>query len=80
MFLVWASWGLQVLCHSFLVGWSIKLLVTRLGGAQTYRNLKPLMVGVIAGDLISGLSFMVIGASYYGLTGLIPKLFRILPG
>lgn len=80
MFLGWGSWGLKVLCHSFLLGWLIKMVVTRLGGSRTYRRVQPLMIGVIAGDLLSGLAFMITGATYYATTGLIPKLFRILPG
>ena len=33
------------------------------------RDLKPLMVGVIAGELLSAIIFMVVGAVYYMWTG-----------
>jgi hypothetical protein len=58
----WMAW-------SFLIGWAVKASVTRYGGAKTYEKLKPLMVGVIAGDL-SGLFLpMAVGIIYYAITG-----------
>ncbi|MFA6134973.1 MAG: DUF6785 family protein [Phycisphaerae bacterium] len=47
---------------SFLLGWFIKMAVTRLGGTPAYRTTKLLMIGIIAGDLIAGLLFMLISA------------------
>jgi len=79
LFLGWSSWGFRVLCHSFLVGWLIKFTVARLGGSRTYQGLKPLMIGIIAGDLLSGLSFMLYGAIYHARTGLVPEVYRVLP-
>ncbi len=40
-----------LLWGSALVGWSIKVLVVRYGGAGTYRSLRPFFFGLILGEL-----------------------------
>jgi len=79
IFLVWGSWAMNKFSASFLLGWAIKVAVTHLGGTRAYRRGLRLMVGVIAGDLLAGLAFMIHGAAYYGITGLAPVVYRILP-
>ena len=37
---------------SALVGWAVKLLVVRYGGAAQYRRLRPFFMGLILGDLL----------------------------
>ena len=61
------------------LGCLIKVLVTKYGGAGAYRRLKPVMIGIIAGDMLGGLIPMVIGAIYYFATGKVPKSFTVLP-
>lgn len=80
IFLVWNTYPLQRFSHSFLLGWLIKQGVTKMGGGRQYRRVRPLMIGVIAGDLLGGLLFMAVGAIYYAQTGTLPKEYRILPG
>ena len=65
---------------SFTVGWLLKMLVVKFGGGHWYRQLIPLMVGVIAGDMAGGLITTLIGAIYYLVTGHPPKGFGIMPG
>ena len=80
MFLVWGTYPLGLFSHSFLLGWFVKSLVMRYGaGMGTYRKVERIMFGVIAGDLLAGLLFMIIGAVYYALTGSTPEEFRIFP-
>jgi len=79
MFLVLGTFQSRTLAVSFLLGCFIKVLVTKYGGAGVYHKLKPLMIGVIAGDLLGGLIPMIIGLIYYLVTGEPPKLFRVLP-
>jgi len=79
IFLVWGSWAMNKFSASFLLGWAIKAAVTRLGGTRAYRRGLRLMIGVIAGDLLAGLAFMVHGAAYYSITGLAPVVYRVLP-
>jgi hypothetical protein len=37
-------------------------------------------VGVIAGDLLGGLLFMIVGAVYYRVTGSPAPGYRVFPG
>jgi len=80
IFLVWATWPMRNLSASFLLGWIIKALVVRLAGAVKYKDLKVLMIGVIAGDLLAGLLFMCQGAIYYAIHDILPKPYTIMPG
>ncbi len=79
IFLVWGMWPIQHFGFSFLLGWTIKMGVTKLVGGYRYHQLKPLMIGVVAGDLLGGLVFMAVGAIYFAVTGLIPKSYTIFP-
>jgi hypothetical protein len=79
LFLILGAFQSRTLAFSFLVGFAIKVAVTKYGGAAVYQKLKPLMIGVIAGDMLGGLLPMIIGAIYYACTGEPPKLFKVLP-
>jgi hypothetical protein len=79
IFLVWYSYPLCMFGTSFLIGWIVKTLVVKLGGARSYQGGKPFMMGLIAGDLLGGLVFMVAGALYYAVTGFPPKRFGVFP-
>ena len=81
IFLVWMTFPLSHFSHSFLLGWLIKAGVTKFGGGRAYRRAIPLMIGIIAGDLLGGLVFMAYGAAYYFTTGtLLDKVYKIFPG
>lgn len=80
LFLVWFTYPLCCLAWSFLIGWAIKALVVKFGGGASYQRAKPLMVGLIAADLLGGLIFMVAGAIYYKVTGFAPARYSIFPG
>ncbi|HOF18224.1 MAG TPA: hypothetical protein PK082_04885 [Phycisphaerae bacterium] len=79
MFLVWATWPAVTFSFSFLLGWLVKQLVARLGGSRMHRAAKPLMIGIIAGELLGGAVFMVFGAVYHAVTGLQPEKYTIFP-
>lgn len=70
----------RVMAFSFIIGWLIKVAVTRYGGPRLYQNLKPLMIGLIAGDMLGGFIPMIIGLIYYLVTGLPPAQFSTMPG
>ncbi|MBN1669574.1 MAG: hypothetical protein JXR37_00975 [Kiritimatiellae bacterium] len=80
IFLVWMTYPIAKIGTSFLIGWAVKALVVRLGGGRTYRNVRPFMVGMIAGDLLGGLLWMIVGALYYAVKGFPPVKFSIFPG
>jgi len=79
MFLVWNSYGACNFAFSFLVGWFIKSAITRYGGAAVYQKVKPLMFGLIAGELLGGFVPVIIGAICYLVTGEPPRRFFVLP-
>ncbi|HEY3236367.1 MAG TPA: DUF6785 family protein [Polyangiaceae bacterium] len=78
-FLVWNTYAIVMFGPSFLLGWAIKAGVVRTTGARGYHAVKPFMVGVIAGELLSGLLWMMIGAAYYFSTGKSPASYAIFP-
>jgi hypothetical protein len=72
MLLAWGSWSMALYGFSFLLGWVIKQVVTRLGGGKAYQQLKPMMIGIIAGDLLGQLVPLVVTTIRYliwGVTG-----------
>lgn len=80
-FLIWGSFHpCRTFGFSILLGWIIKTMVVRLSGAKGYHTVKPLMVGVISGELLAGLLWMVFAGVYFLITGLIPKSYPIFPG
>jgi hypothetical protein len=61
LFITWSSTMGQMMAVSFLLGWLLKTLMTRYGGAGAYQRFKPLMIGLIAGDLIGSVIPFLIG-------------------
>ena len=43
-----------VLWSSFFFGWVIKVLVVRYGGLRIFVRLRPLFLGLVLGDCVSG--------------------------
>jgi hypothetical protein len=81
LFLVWGSWPASCCWASFLVGWGVKELVVRFGGGKVYQNLKPIFIGLIAGELIAAGVTIVIEIIYFCITGEpTHKGFGIMPG
>jgi len=78
LFLVLGTYQSRTLGASFLLGWLVKVLVTKYGGASAYQKIKPLMIGLIAGDMLGGLLPMIVGAIYWHFTGEPPKRFMVL--
>jgi hypothetical protein len=62
---------------SFLIGSLIKYLITHYGGGQLYQKLKPLMIGLAAGEFLAGGIAMIFGLLYYLTTNQPPKPFGI---
>jgi len=77
--LVWGTWPMVRLSHSFFIGWFIKVIVTRLGGNATYQATKPAMMGVIAGDLLGAGVWMLYGAIYYAIFNQTPSSYWVFP-
>ena len=80
LFVTWATEPIWRLCGSFLIGWVIKVAVTKYGGSRLYNRLKPLMIGLIAGEILGAVFPSIVGAVYYLITREPPKSFLVLPG
>jgi hypothetical protein len=79
LFLAWTTYPLRVFCYSFMLGWILKTVITRLGGHSAFRKTMPLMIGLIAADVLGALVFIIVGAVYYAVTGLQPINYTIFP-
>ncbi|HPC57841.1 MAG TPA: hypothetical protein PK689_02450, partial [Kiritimatiellia bacterium] len=69
MFLVWSTYAGDSFAQSFLAGWFIKMGITRFGGAGIYQKCKPLMFGLIAGEMLGGMLPMIVSFIYFVATG-----------
>ena len=78
IFLIWTTYPIQRFGWSFFLGWCIKRAVVGFGGIHGYEKGKPLMIGVIAGDVLSGLIWMAAGLIYYAATGTKPPIYQVL--
>lgn len=79
IFVMWGSYSMGYFHYSFLLGWLIRVMVMKFGGTKTYRQVKILMFGVIAGEILGKLIFMIVGAIYYAKTGQKPVTFGLDP-
>lgn len=77
LFLVLGTWQSCLLAFSFLLGWAVKKAVTKYGGATLYNRLRPVMVGLIAGEMLACIMPMLIGAIYYAHTGSPPRMYAL---
>ncbi len=80
LFLIWAAYPAKQFAFSFLLGWLLKVLVTRFGGSRVYQKLKPMMFGLIAGELVGALIPIIFGFIYFLITKETPKRWGIFPG
>jgi len=72
-FLVAASYALYELWFSLFLGWAIKTPIVRYGGMRGYRAAMPFFLGLILGDCVNALVWVVIGLT----TG---KGYQLMPG
>jgi hypothetical protein len=69
MFALWATNHVRRFAWSFLIGWAVKMLVVKYGGNRSYEHLKPLMVGLVAGELLGAFVPCIVGWIYWMATG-----------
>ena len=73
MFLVWGTYPMWRFGPCFLFGWLVKVVVVKYGGARLYRQLTPLMLGLIAGEILGYLVSIVAGLGYWAVSGELPR-------
>ena len=79
LFIVWGTYPSNWFAFSFLLAAGVKWATVSLGGAKTYHRIKPLMVGLIAAELLAVVLGSAAGTIYYFNTGLTPESYRIFP-
>jgi hypothetical protein len=75
--LSFGAWTMGRYGASFLIGWFLKALTLRLAGSGKYMELRPMMIGVIVGDLLAGFIIFIILWLYYVTTGIQPPGYDI---
>lgn len=65
------------LAPSILLGWLVRSSVIQLAGSRGYRALRPMMTGILAGELLSDIGWIGVGAVYYAQTGRLPSQFSV---
>jgi hypothetical protein len=77
LLLLWTTYPASRLAPSFLIGFLVKWLVVKYGGDRAYRKLRPVMIGLVAGDMLFGFTTSLVGAIYYAATGVPPPRFSV---
>jgi hypothetical protein len=70
-YLMSLTWPGQALWASICAGWTLKTLITRYGGLDTYRSATPFFLGLVMGDIASILFWLAVdcwqGRTYHML-------------
>jgi hypothetical protein len=59
-YLMCLTYPLNRLWFSIFLGWLGKTVISRFGGSDSYRNVRPLFLGLILGDLVMMLLWLAI--------------------
>lgn len=80
IFVVWVKSHIGLFAFSFILGWLVKLGVMKYGGSRLYNRLKPLMLGLIAGEILGAMVPSLVGTVYYFVTGKQPISYILYMG
>ena len=69
MFVFLGGFQGKLIWFSCMIGWAAKQAVLKFGGGKYYESFKPMMIGLIAGEVISHLVPMVVGTIHFLVTG-----------
>lgn len=74
-FIITYSYATKMIWFSVLVGWIVKVLIVRFGGASLYRSAKPVFLGLIIGEAGAAAFWLMVslvrssmGLSYHAVT------------
>jgi hypothetical protein len=59
-FLLAYTYPLQVLWFSIFVGWLIKVVLTRFGGAELFRRCRAIFIGLILGEVMASAFWLIV--------------------
>ena len=77
-FLIMSTWPISQLWFAIFVGWLVKVMVLKYGGAKLYVNARPAMMGVIVGEAVAAGFWLVMNIAISSM-GYTSKIVRILP-
>ncbi|MFA9478584.1 DUF6785 family protein [Phycisphaerales bacterium AB-hyl4] len=77
IFIIIGTQASALVGFSFLIGWLAKVAVVGTGGASGYEAARPVAVGVISGELLAGLAWIIAGTGYYAWSGQTPPSYNI---
>lgn len=77
IFVVWSTLPAMAFSLSFFLGWLARTLVVSAGGEKAYQRFKPLMAGLLAGELLAVLLMAACSWGYYLLTGKQPVSYNL---
>lgn len=55
------TWPMRMLWFSIMLGWLVRTLALRFGGAKLYTTLQPAMMGLIIGEAVASATWLVLG-------------------
>lgn len=61
--LMMGSWYHGIVWYSIFLGWSIKVIMVKFGGAQAYRIAKPFFLGLIIGEMLAAIFWAAVPAT-----------------
>ncbi|MEM6392339.1 MAG: DUF6785 family protein [Planctomycetota bacterium] len=70
--LIFGSWTTLWIGPSILLGWVIRLAVVKTSGLVGYGAVRPVMIGLLVGEVVAGLGMAVVGWVYFAVTGVSP--------
>ncbi|RMD83747.1 MAG: hypothetical protein D6820_01885, partial [Lentisphaerae bacterium] len=80
MFLISGFWHARAMAASFLLGWLLKTILIKYGGIRAFHRCRPLLIGLIAGELAAATLCLLFGVVYYAVTKQQPQSYGIFPG
>jgi|GEM_PF-525005 len=75
--IAFGAWTMGRYGWSFLLGWLLKAMVLKLSGSAKYMELRPMIIGVVVGDLLAGFIIFVMLWIYYFYSGTVPPRFDL---
>jgi hypothetical protein len=60
-YLFMSTWPMQKLWYSIAIGWLVRTLVLRFGGAQLYLTVQKAMLGMIVGEAVASFVWLMLG-------------------
>ncbi|MEM1211548.1 MAG: DUF6785 family protein [Planctomycetota bacterium] len=70
--LIFGSWTTLWIGPSILLGWVIRLAVVKTTGLMGYGTVRPVMIGLLVGEVVAGLGMAVVGWVYFAAEGVPP--------